>query len=94
MLLKMYLKFANTPPPAQVTGSGLLNTPAYISFFLFLLPFVHQQVSWLRFAQGSRSVFAAHFIPQPPIKNECSAYKYQPYNTNKHIFVVGKNKFI
>ena len=94
MLIKRYLKFANTPPPEQVAGTGLLNTPTFIGIFLFFLAFVRQKVYLLWVILRSSSVFAAHFIPQPPIKNDCSTYKYQPYFNNKHIFMVGKNKFI
>jgi len=94
MLQKQYLKFPNTLASTQVAGTGLLNTPTFISIYLFFLAFVRQQVYLLWVILYSSSVFAAHFIPQPPIKNDCSTYKYQPYFNNKHIFVVGKNKFI
>jgi len=61
MLLKRYLKFANTPPPEQVAGTGLLNTPTFIGIFLFFLAIVRQQVYRLRFAQGSRICFSDYF---------------------------------
>jgi len=94
MLQKQYLKFPNTLASTQVDGTGLLNSPSFIGIYLFFLAFVRQQVYLLWVILNSRSMFSSLFSPQAPIKNECSTYKYQHYYTNKHIFVVGKSRFV
>jgi len=94
MLQKQYLKFPNTLASTQVAGTGLLNTPTFIGIFLFFLAIVRQQTYCQRFILYIRSVFSSLFIPPAPINNDCNTYKYQSYFNNKHIFVVGKNKFI
>jgi len=95
MSLNGYFKLISNLYQYKLLVMSYLPPPhTCINLFLFFLAFVNQQTYCQWFILYIRSMFSSLFISQAPIKNECSTYKYQHYNTNKHIFVLGKNKFI